>query len=72
MNLSDPGVLISGLFIGMVGVALFIYGKKQANLRCLAAGAALCIYPYFVTSLLLMWLIAAACLGVLALLSRAG
>ena len=72
MNLSDPAVLISGLFIGLIGCGLFIYGKKQSNLRCLAAGAALCIYPYFVSSLLLTWLIAGVCLGVLFLLSRAG
>jgi len=72
MNLSDPAVLISGLFIGLVGVALFMYGKKQCNLRFLGAGAALCIYPYFVSSVLLIWLIAAACLGLLVLTSRAG
>ena len=72
MNLGDPAVLISGLFIGLVGMALFIYGKKESNLRFLAAGAALCVYPYFVSSLLVLWLIAAVCVGALVLMSRAG
>ncbi len=70
MDLGNPALLISGLFIGVVGAAVFMYGKKQCNLRCLAVGAALCIYPYFVSSLLLLWRIAAGCLGLLALASK--
>ena len=72
MNLGDPMVLISGLFIGLIGMGLFIYGKKECNVRCLATGAVMCVFPYFVSSLLLLWLIAAACIGALFLLSRAG
>ena len=72
MNLGDPMVLVSVLFIGLVGMALFIYGKKESNLRCQAVGAVLCVYPYFVSSLLVLWLIAAVCVGVLALASRVG
>ncbi len=72
MNLSDPSLLISGLFIGLVGAALFMYGKKESNLRCLGTGVVLCVYPYFVSSLLVLWLIAAACVGALFLTSRSG
>ena len=70
MDLGNPALLLSGLFIGLVGVALVIYGKKQSNLRCLAAGAVLCVFPYFVSSLLLLWLIAAGCLVAMVLASR--
>src|SRR5262249_18320756 len=72
MNLDHPLVLVSGLFIGLVGMALFMYGKKETNLRVLGVGAVLCVYPYFVSSLLLLWLIAAACIGLLALSAKAG
>lgn len=62
MDLGNPWVLFSGLFIGAVGFVLFIYGKKQANYKCLAAGLVMCVFPYFVSSLLVMWLLTGACL----------
>lgn len=71
MDLGNPLVLISGLFIGLVGAAMFIYGKKQQAPKPLVAGALLCVYPYFVASLLATWLIFAAVLGGLYVLSRA-
>ena len=37
----------------------FLYGKKAAKLWPLLAGIALGIYPFFVSSVWLMWLIAA-------------
>jgi hypothetical protein len=70
MDLGDPMVLISGLLIGAIGFALLIYGKKQLNLKCLATGLIMCGFPYFVSSLALMWLIAAVCLGGLYVASR--
>ena len=63
MDFDNPAALFSGLFIGLVGMCLFIYGKKQQNLRCIAGGMAMCVYPYFVTSLLLTWMLAAVCVG---------
>jgi hypothetical protein len=63
MDFDNPAALFSGLFIGLVGMGLFIYGKKQQNLRCLVGGMAMCVYPYFVTSLLLTWILAAICVG---------
>lgn len=59
MDLS-PGTIFSGLMLGAIGTALFIYGKKQTDLRCLAAGAALCFAPYVIGSLLVLWLVSAA------------
>ncbi|MFG0284623.1 MAG: hypothetical protein ACF8R7_09400 [Phycisphaerales bacterium JB039] len=57
----SPAVLLSSLIIGLAGMGLLIYGKKQSNLKCLAAGAGLCVYPYFVHSLIVMWLVALVC-----------
>ena len=69
MDLS-PGSIISGLILGAVGTALFIYGKKQQEIPCMIAGVALCTIPYFVASILANWLIAAACIGGLYYRSR--
>ena len=65
MDFSHPWALFSGLLIGLIGMAVFIYGKKQTDLKCLGVGVVLCVFPYFVTSLLLMWGLTVACLGLL-------
>ena len=46
--------LIVGIIAGAIGMAYFIYGKRQARFTPLLAGVLLCIYPYFTDSLL--WL----------------
>ena len=63
MDFNDPAALLSGIFIGLIGTAMFIYGKKQQRPPCLIGGAVLCIFPMVITSLLAMWLVAAACIG---------
>jgi hypothetical protein len=63
MELPSFGLLLSGLLIGAVGLGLFIYGKKRPDPKCLLIGLGMCVYPYFVTSLALMWIIAALCLA---------
>lgn len=63
MDFGDPWSLFTGLIVGLIGTVIFLYGKKQQNLKCLGAGVVLCVFPYFVTSVLLTWGIAAACLG---------
>jgi len=47
--------LIIGIFTGAIGVGYFIYGKRQARFAPLLAGMMLCVYPYFVDSVL--WLL---------------
>ena len=72
MDFDHPGLLFSGLIIGAIGAVLFVYGRKQENPRSMVTGVVMCIFPYFVGSLALMWLAAAACLGGLYAWSRAG
>ncbi len=71
MDLS-PGLLLSSLLIGTVGVGLFMYGKRQADLKFLGAGVFMAAFPYFVHSLLLMWVIAGACSAALFVANRSG
>ena len=46
--------MLIGMLAGVFGVAYFVYGKRQAKLVPLVAGVVLCIYPYFIESVL--WL----------------
>jgi hypothetical protein len=45
----DPGQLFLSVVTGTIGLALFIYGKKQARWPQMAVGLALMVYPYFLT-----------------------
>ncbi len=64
MNL-DPGSMLLSMLISSVGFVAFVYGKRQERIPQLAAGIVLLVYPYFVSSLLLMALIAVAVLGLM-------
>ena len=63
MEIPSMGLLFSGLLIGTVGVGMFIYGKKRPEPKCLLIGIAMCVYPYFISSVALMWIIAVACMA---------
>ena len=45
----DPTWLFLSLIAGGIGLALFVYGKKQQRWPQLVAGAAFMAYPYFAT-----------------------
>ncbi len=64
MDLS-PGMMLSGLFIGSVGMGMLVYGKKRGDGKCLLAGIAMSVAPFFGHSLAVMWLIAAGCAAAL-------
>lgn len=56
----DPGNLLASLFVSSVGYVAFSYGRRQRRLPQLLAGLTLLVFPYFVDSVLLMLVIAAA------------
>lgn len=68
----DGNALLLSLLIGTVGVACFVYGKRQGRLPQMLAGVTLAVYPYFVSNLILMAAIAAAVLALLWLAVRLG
>jgi hypothetical protein len=49
--------LVFGVVAGAIGVGYFIYGKRQVKIVPMVAGALLCVYPYFVDSLLWLCLV---------------
>jgi hypothetical protein len=59
MNI-DENALLASLFIGLVGAACFVYGRRQGRLPPMLAGAAMVVYPYFVPNVLAMVAIAVA------------
>ena len=56
MNLA---LLAAWTIFGGIGFIAFVYGKKQQNWPILGIGLALMIYPYFVSSTFLNYLIGA-------------
>jgi hypothetical protein len=71
MDLGNPWMLISGAIIGLIGTALFIYGRNAQEPKCLGAGVVMCVFPMFVSSLALMWAIAGLCMLGVYVLPRA-
>lgn len=43
-------LLLWGILFSSIGLAFFIYGKKQGRMVPLISGLALMIYPYFVSN----------------------
>ncbi len=72
MNFMDPGLMLSGGAISMVGLAVFLYGKKMESINSLGIGLAMMVFPMFIQSILWMWLIGIACVATLYILSRIG
>jgi hypothetical protein len=44
--------LVVGFIAGVFGMAYFVYGKRQTKITAMIAGVMLCVYPYFIDSLL--------------------
>lgn len=49
--------IIGWLLFGMIGMAAFLYGKKQGSWRTMVVAAALMVYPYFVTNTIAMYIV---------------
>lgn len=62
MNLDAPS-LIASFLIGLIGFAIFVYGKKQRREPHLVAGLVLMVFPYFVPNAVAMVGIATAVVG---------
>jgi len=60
----NPAILLWGVLFSSIGLGLFIYGKRQQRLVALLCGLGLMIYPYFVSSGLLVVLIGAVLVAI--------
>lgn len=68
----DPTLLFISLLTGGAGFVLLVYGRKQDRWPHLAAGIALMVYPYFVSTVTMTLAIGAAIVAALWLAVRQG
>jgi len=50
----DASLLLWGVLFGSLGLGYFIYGKKQGAVMPLVCGLGLMVFPYFISSTLLL------------------
>lgn len=55
--MDSEAAILWGLLFGSIGLGFLIYGRRQRMVVPLACGLALMVYPYFVSSSLLLVLI---------------
>ncbi|MEO8463930.1 MAG: hypothetical protein ABI640_01205 [Gammaproteobacteria bacterium] len=60
----NEGWLLWGLLFGSIGTGFFLYGKKQRAVVPLVCGLALMLFPYFVSSTLLLVVIGVVLIAV--------
>jgi hypothetical protein len=61
--LGSLGQIFWGIIFGSVGLAYFIYGKKQQVFVPMVCGVSLMVYPYFVSNTILLVAIGVALLA---------
>jgi len=57
-DMLEPGVLFSSLLISMIGLGMFLYGKKSERPMYIFGGLAMSTFPYFVHNPMMMWVVA--------------
>lgn len=60
MQLPSPADLFGSLLFGVIGLAAFVYGKKNAHFVPMILGFVLMVYPYFVSQTWLLYAIGCA------------
>ena len=70
----DPkhSALFASMFIGTIGFAFFIYGKKQNRIPQVVTGLAMIAFPFFIGSLWWMVGIAVGLVAAMVVAVRAG
>ena len=71
MNL-DPAWLFLSLITGAIGLALFLYGKREARWPQIVVGVLFMVYPYFTVSIASLIVVGVILAGVLWYLVRKG
>lgn len=55
-----PGNLFGAIVFGAIGMAAFVYGKRSGHMKAVLLGIALMVFPYFVSSDWLLYVIGGA------------
>jgi len=54
-----PGSIFGAILFGAIGMGAFVHGKRVGQVKPLAIGVALMVYPYFVSEAWLVFAIGA-------------
>ena len=66
ISLPSPAYIIGAVLFGLIGVAVYRYGKRAGRPRSKWLGIALMLYPYAIPLTWLLYVVGAAlCVGVL-------
>ena len=49
--------IFAGILFGAIGFSAFMYGKKQSDLKAVAIGVVLMVYPYVVPNTIAVYVI---------------
>jgi hypothetical protein len=60
----DTSSLVWGLLFGSIGLGFFVYGRRQKTVVPLVCGVALMIFPYFVSSTILLVILGLALVAI--------
>ncbi|RQO53488.1 hypothetical protein DBR47_24015 [Paucibacter sp. KBW04] len=63
LELPSPAYLFGALMFGLIGLLAFRHGRRQQQPRRLYLGLALMLYPYLVSSTVLLYLLGALMCG---------
>lgn len=64
MDAVSESWLLWGLLFGSIGLGFFVYGKRQRAVVPLVCGMALMVFPYFVSSTILIVVIGVALMAI--------
>jgi hypothetical protein len=56
----DGNALLAAFFFGMVGLGMFIYGKRAGRLVPLGVGTGLMVVPYFIANVVVLIVVCSA------------
>ena len=62
--MDSASILLWSVLFSAIGMGYFIYGKRQQALVPLCTGLALCIFPYFMTSVTALLIVGAVLVAV--------
>jgi hypothetical protein len=68
----DGSTILAFFIVGSIGFVLVSYGFKMKRVPHMVAGVMLLVYPYFIDSVLAIYLIAPIILGLMWLMIRRG
>jgi predicted membrane protein len=60
----NTSTLLWGLLFGSIGLAFFVYGRRQKTVVPLVTGLALMIFPYFVSNTILLVMLGVALVAI--------